>query len=530
MTGGQIQLVAYGTEDIYLVNDPQITFFKVVYRRHTNFSTEHEKQTFAHSLDFGKRVTVTLSRNGDLVRNIILIIKLPSIQQFVDTNGNIDTITKIAWIRRIGYGIIKNIEVEIGGELIDRQYGDYLNIWHELTNSKSRNIDKLIGDVKELTEFTNGKTEYTLYIPLKFWFNRITGLALPIVSLQYSHVNINLELNELRSCCVVAPTHIIKLDDDFVNYTEYEYLEQNVNGVISTARYLFFDVVNKELYILRLSNNGFQSVTDTSGVVNKRQILYGGGGTTLTNEKYFIRGLTSGYRGMPDVNAVENVYNNTNINNMMKSIKIKDSYLLVEYIYIDVEERVRFSRSKLEYLIEQITYNGEKSITGTNQTFKIGFTQPCKELIWVTQLSLAKNPRVNDLFNYSDSIIRDSNNNLVGDNIVKYERILFNGQERISMMSSDFFTHIQQYEYHTVSTQNNVINVYSFSLHPEIHQPSGTANLSKVDNITIQLTVNSTITYNNQAILRVYGIFYNILRIAHGISGLVFAIDTTILR
>lgn len=531
MTGGIIQLVAYGVEDLYLVNDPQITFFKVVYRRHTNFSTEELKQSFSHNLDFGRRVTVTLSRDGDLIRQVTLVVQLPNIPQFLDNDGNVDQITKIAWVRRIGYAIIKDIEVEIGGELIDRQYGDFLNIWHDLTLTANKNINKMIGDVDKLTSFTNGKQGYTLYIPLQFWFNRITGLALPIVSLQYSHININVELNNIQSCYILSPTHIIQLDNDFVNYKDFEYLEQTVNGVTSLARFIYYDIINKELYILRLSNNGFQSVTFDGTIINPRTLLYSGTSTTLINEKYFINGQTSGFQGMPNVNAIESIYNNNNINvnYVLSSLSLADAYLLVEYIYLDDEERVRFSRSKLEYLIEQVSYNGEKIITGINQSFKVGFTQPCKELIWVTQLSLTKNTRLNDLFNYTNSLIRDNDDNLVGSNIILNETILFNGQQRLTMRDSQYFTYIQQYQNHK-NGANNVINTYSFSLYPEQHQPSGTANFSKIDNITLQLNVMPIITFNNPAVVRIYGIFYNILRIAHGISGLVFAIDTNIIR
>jgi hypothetical protein len=404
-----------------------------------------------------------------------------------------------------------------------------LNIWHDLTLTSNKNIDKLIGDVSELTTFSNGKQGYLLYIPLQFWFNRITGLALPIVNLQYSHININIELNSLDSCYILAPTHIIKLDDDFVNFEEFEYLQQTVNGVTSFAKYIHFDIINKELYILRLTDNGFQSV-QFDGITNTpRTILYSGSSINpvLTNEQYFISGLKSGYKAMPDLNSSEVVYNNIiTTNSVLNTISLADAYLLVEYVYLDSDERVRFSRSKLEYLIEQVYYNGEKTITGINQSFKVGFTQPCKELIWITQLSIAKNTRINDLFNYTNSLIRDNNDNLIGTNIVVRETILFNGQQRLSLRDSEYFSEIQQYQNHTNNT-NNVINTYSFALYPEKHQPSGVANFSKIDNITIQLNVIPIITFNNNAVIRVYGIFYNILRIAHGISGLVFAIDTT---
>src|SRR5579872_1248316 len=128
MPGGLIQLVAYGEEDLFLTSDPQITFFKILYRRHTNFSIEEIRQNFTHTPDFGKRLTCILSHAGDLISNTYLVVTLPSIPQFLNSDGSIDTITKFAWARKIGYALIKTIDVEIGGQLIDRQYGEWLSI------------------------------------------------------------------------------------------------------------------------------------------------------------------------------------------------------------------------------------------------------------------------------------------------------------------------------------------------------------------------------------------------------------------
>jgi hypothetical protein len=138
MTGGLIQLVAYGVEDLFLTQDPQITYFKVIYRRHTNFSTEEIPQLFSHDPNFGEKVTCILTKTGDLIRKIYLVLTLPKVSKFVDNNNNIDNITKFAWVRRVGFAIIKNIEVQIGEQLIDRQYGEWMNIWTELTNARDR--------------------------------------------------------------------------------------------------------------------------------------------------------------------------------------------------------------------------------------------------------------------------------------------------------------------------------------------------------------------------------------------------------
>lgn len=528
MPGGLIQLVAYGNQDIFLTQDPQITFFKVVYRRHTNFSSEPIPQNFLSTPDFGRRVTCVLSRNGDLIRKVYVIIDLPSIPIFLDANQNPDVIAKFAWVRRIGYAIINTVEIEIGGELVDRQYGDWLNIWHELTIPHRMNLDEILGDVEQLTSFTNGKQTYRLFIPLQFWFNRVAGLALPIVSMQYNHIKINLELSEFQNCYIVTPTDSIILNNAFVNFEQFEYITQTVNGVTSIAKFIYFDILQQTLYLARVSDNGFLSVTVTDPNLiqtpqQQQQILFATNPDgTYVNQQYFIVGSTSQFEAMPAINAIERVYTNNSVN--FNNIVLKNCYLLVEYIYLDDEERIRFSQARHEYLIEQIFFNGEETLNGIYGSFKVGFTQAVKEVIWVSQLSLALNPRNNEIFNYTDSIFQNSDGTYPGGNLITQETLLFNGFPRISLRDSDYFTKIQAYQNHRHNPPE-AVNIYSFALHPENHQPSGTANFSKIDNVNLQITVEPIINFSYTAQLRIYGIAYNILRIANGISGTVFAID-----
>ena len=155
MTGGLIQLVAYGVEDIYLTRDPQITFFKVVYRRHTNFSIEPIPQNFTQPINFGKKSTCIVSKQGDLINQIYLVITLPPIVQF-ETYNNCD-FTKFAWVKKIGFAIIKNLEIVIGGEIIDRQYGEWLNVWYELIGPRQDAFQNMIGNIPELTDFSSQK-------------------------------------------------------------------------------------------------------------------------------------------------------------------------------------------------------------------------------------------------------------------------------------------------------------------------------------------------------------------------------------
>jgi hypothetical protein len=130
----------------------------------------------------------------------------------------------------------------------------------------------------------------------------------------------------------------------------------------------------------------------------------------------------------------------------------------------------------------------------------------------------------NDTFNYTKNVIRNFDGTLINGPIILNESILFNGHERITFRDSSYFTWAQPYQYHRNNAKEG-IHVYSFGIHPESHQVSGTVNFSRVDNVAIKIQVIPEITTTNTAKLRIYGIMYNILRIANGVSGLVFAID-----
>lgn len=507
MTGGLIQLVAYGIQDIYLTDDPQITFFKIVYRRHTNFSIETIPQFFTHKPDFGLKVSCILSRSGDLLRKLYVVATLPRIPKFVDSDAKEDRLTKFAWVRRIGFALIRSVEIEIGGQLVDRHYGEWLHIWDELAGAvdHERGIDNMIGDVNVLKEYTNGKRQYKLFIPLQFWFNRNTGTALPMVSLQYSEVKINLEIQNVEKCILINPRHYIQLHDDIAHYTPFEYIEQTVNGITAIGQVIDFDSTTQRLYYTRISRNKFLgSVEELSTNIAE------------ANQPYLIKGLTSKYEGMPEVRVVE--HNHRFI--PLRNINLKECFLLAEYVFLDEEERVRFAQSKHEYLMEHLQFDGEKQIDSSNRRFKLGFKHPAKEIIFVNQLDFLTDNQNNDLFNYTDSYIYEQNRQ-IGKNIIREATITLNGHERLSFRPSEYFNWVQTYQHHSHASSEG-INLYSFALYPEKYQPGGTANMSKIDDIALRVTVDNSITFQNLAKLRVYAVAYNVLRVANGLGGLVF--------
>jgi len=220
-----MQLVAYGAQDIYLTGNPQITYFKVIYRRHTNFSIESIKQIFSgiSASGVGGKVIANISRNGDLLYKTYLVL-----------NGNGTKLKPGKISSNYGHNVIDYVEVEIGGHTIDKHYGHFMETWSELTEpNPTKNVahlDTIHFSKYKLANYPYGggtsgsiKTNYftkfqamacagginasmerhgdgilvsatfithNLHIPLRFWFCKDPGLALPLISLQYHEVNI----------------------------------------------------------------------------------------------------------------------------------------------------------------------------------------------------------------------------------------------------------------------------------------------------------------------------------------------------
>ena len=187
MGGGLLQLVAYGAQDVYLTGNPQITFFKVVYRRHTNFAIESIENTFNGSCGFGKRVTCQISRNGDLIHRIYLQTQVPAL------SGGAE------WVDSVGLRLMHDVEIEIGGQRIDKHYPQWLYVWNQLSLplGKRNGYDIMTGEGSTLA--ANSQLT-TLYVPLEFWFCRNVGLSLPLIALQYHEVKINIDFETAAAC------------------------------------------------------------------------------------------------------------------------------------------------------------------------------------------------------------------------------------------------------------------------------------------------------------------------------------------
>ena len=194
MGGGLLQLVAYGAQDAYISGNPHITFWKVLYKRHTNFAMEAFRVNFTGAPAWGQRMVAVVSRNADLIYKTYLQVVLP------DTSATSVPSGAVTWTgdanRRLGYALLKKIEVEIGGQIIDTHYGEWLFLWENLTANydTSVKLDSMVGGNISGTVTTQnscGGRPGVLYIPLQFWFCRNPGLALPLIALQYHEVRLN---------------------------------------------------------------------------------------------------------------------------------------------------------------------------------------------------------------------------------------------------------------------------------------------------------------------------------------------------
>jgi hypothetical protein len=189
--GGLLQLVAQGKQDAFLTGNPQMTWFKMVYRRYTNFAIESQPMYFDGTPDFGKRITCLVPRRGDLLSQIVLEVTLPAITL---TTGD-----PVSYVNSIGHALIQEITVEVGEQEIDRQNGEWMEIWSSYTTTmdKQTGFYNMIGKVDGFN-IPNLLGPQKLYVPLSFWFCRNPGLALPLIALQYHPVRINLTLRPLN--------------------------------------------------------------------------------------------------------------------------------------------------------------------------------------------------------------------------------------------------------------------------------------------------------------------------------------------
>lgn len=362
------------------------------------------EQTFSGAVDFGRKVSATVSRNADLIHKTYLEIDLPAL-----SNGGAGT---IAWVRNIGNVIIKEVSVSIGGSQIDKHYGQWLHIWNELTQTAEHvnTYKEMIGDTAVLTTGAASIPAATISVPLQFWFNRNVGLALPLIALAYHEVKFDIEFRPFSEC--------------------------------------------------------YQASSAATPPT-----------PTLANASLWIN-----------------------------------------YIYLDTAERRQFAQITHEYLIEQLQFQGAESVSQVAVRQRLTFNHPTKELVWVVQpdanVASVASAHV-DANRWTD--FTDGSTPYAGADPLVDAKLQLNGHDRFATRKAAYFNLQQPYDHHTNGPAVGIY-VYSFALEPESHQPSGSINMSRIDNATMQMSLASSASSQ----VYMYATNYNILRIMSGIKECIY--------
>ena len=536
MAGGLMQLVAYGAQDVFLTGTPEITFWKVSYRRHTNFAMESIEQTFSGQADFGRRVTCTISRNGDLCYRTYLQVTLPEINQSMSNYAR--------WLDYIGEQLIAAVEVEIGGQRIDRQYGDWMHIWNQLTMSSEqrRGYFKMIGNTTQLTYITdpgfagisgpcastgsvnqvcaprNALPETTLYIPLQFWFMKNPGLALPLIALQYHEVKINLDLRPIGEC-LWAVSSLTKSDGTTVS-SSMAY-QQSLVAASLYVDYIFLDTDERrkmaqnphEYLFEQIQFTGDESVGSSS---NKIKLNF----NHPCKELIWVVQPDQNVDYCASLSAGSVLFNTLGAQPFNYTDAIDALPNAVHAFGSQAAESTVITSAGLFDL------GGAANVSSGNAPANGTMTGD-----WAS----AGGPLTPFAAggNNAGSLVSDAGTFVLaetaldmhcwGENPCVTAKLQLNGQDRFSEREGSYFDVVQPYQHHTRAPDTG-INVYSFALRPEEHQPSGSCNFSRIDNAVLQLVLSApTVSGTATAKVRVYAVNYNVLRVMSGMAGVAYS-------
>ena len=524
MGGGLMQLVAYGAQDIYLTGNPQITFFKVVYRRHTNFSMEAIQQTINGTQQLNAAATttgtVTISRNGDLVHNVY-------VRCDQDVANGIQ-----------GDNLISEVELEIGGQKIDKHTQEWLKIWAELSTpeSKAAGYKYLTGGYSNTLvtsgalSASGGTSQQSIMVPLQFWFCRNPGLALPLIALQYHEVKLKFTWdtgnNATRDDTGATPTCEVWVDYVYLDTDErrrfaqqsHEYLieqlQYQTEGTSNTSYKLNFNHPVKELIWTTATS---ATATDTILTQKVKLSLNGHDRFAEQDREYFqIRQPLDHHTAVPGYNIKE----------MERPQMLASPLVLTGATGTNADGTAVAPGECAVVAVADVDNIDECNLT-TN-TLILGKADD----------DVPFDVHVGDLLSISVSVIDPDtaggtnlglqSHTVVSQVITVANNALADTNVTLTLATTTGITTATTHSVHVsviaraqdpksrCSSLNREINCYSFALKPEEHQPSGTCNFSRID--TAKLMSSNTFQVE-----RIYAVNYNVLRIMSGMGGLAYS-------
>jgi hypothetical protein len=549
MGGGLMQLVAYGAQDIYLTGNPQITFFKVVYRRHTNFSMETIEQTInGTSTLTGSSTsgTVTISRNGDLVHKVYVTSSTASIEN--------------------GMALISDVELEIGGQKIDKHYQEWNEIWAELTTPESKALPfkVMTGGIGTTGSTGNagGLGVGMVQIPLNFWFCKNPGLALPLIALQYHEVKMKFNWGTsattsvgVAAVCKVWCDYIYLDTDERRRFAQvsHEYLieqlqrEQKTPGSGNSK-------INFNHPVKELVWTSDQDYTDAKLTLNGHDRF------APQEEEYFqLRQPMDHHTAVPLNNLpCRDLFNMASSRHVLRSA---DATLPAAAADVEVEVRqpagtiltdvkilctqaAVVAAGDIGYRIGTASDGAEIVAAQTNEILDTGTAVALGAVTYPGMAlsdpgALSADAAGGDLVKVAiDAAIRsgivhdvqDEATHVIDVSYTATERTLYCRVQPTTNATAGKFCFIFGYEYinqadgaeaahgSRTSQLTEKINVYSFALKPEEHQPSGTCNFSRIDTAHLNFTADP-----HTGTMNVYAVNYNVLRIMSGMGGLAYS-------
>ena len=514
MGGGLLQLVAYGAQDAYITGNPHITFWKVLYKRHTNFAMEAFRVNFTGSPQYGQRVVAIINRNADLMYKTYLEVQLPDTQ-------TLNVKWTAAFERRLGYQLLKKIEVEIGGQIIDTHYGEWLFLWENLTSGfdNSTKLDTMLGGYlggTETTAVSCGGRPAILYIPLQFWFCRNPGLALPLIALQYHEVRINVTLSPATDlvtrgdqATVAAAAALLPQLKDMALYIDYIYLD-----VDERRRF----AQQSHEYLIDQLQFGLQQTLTTA---NARIDL------TLNHP---VKELVWVFQDARKTDCGSTLTNNIGFTQ--------------PFSYDDIVNRARLQINGQDRFDERYGDYFWKVQPYQHHTGGAFFPMRSQVIAQTVSTITANATLIGDVLTVTGSVSGTgtgiiegalvTNANLPAGTVIQSYGSGSGGVGTYHLSEPALAT-VTVAETFTFSLPNvnytpheNPINVYSFALQPEEHQPSGTCNFSRIDTTTLVFDSVSTTgiarpTKTTPFNFRMYAVNYNIFRVMSGMGGLAYS-------
>ena len=575
MVGAPAQLAAYGAADQYLSAQPQITYFKQIWRRYTQFATEAVEQSWLGDVDFEKKATVTLSKAGDLVTEVWLQVKLPDLSQVNHITNATRTASEpvIRYARSLSQNTMKVIaftcnnatdylaaclartealrvaSVRLGASGSVSIVTSAVHAAVALVPVANPAAASIAASLASGTWTASGLTPGATYavcldgdtasrdalVQLKtgvtaaeVQFDFAGASHLPVygaVVSTPSAVSVEQDVLKVKWCNSVGHALISSVEwemggsridrhtgEHFDMWSELTEPEEKRTGYSEMiGRYENYDI-----NLDAASSGGARTVFVPMRFTFNTSP---GNALPLLALQFHDCRLNFEFRSFWEL-----VRTNVPVQRVVQEPSVEQAKLFATYVFLSQDERMRFVQMPHEYLIEQVQAQVENvastaSTQGVvNRKIMLALNHPIKELVWVYQASSATAKDTlagNDWFNYDIPGYLDQE-------IFESANLQFNGHDRFTKQPARYFRLVQPWSHHTRCPSKRV-HCYSFSLHPENLMPSGAANFSRIDSAHLSLALNGQVPIPAGR-LRIHAIGYNILRIAQGLSGLVFTI------